>query len=131
MAQLSSTDMRIPIQYALSYPGRMASDLPQVDFVKIGALHFERPDMKAFKCLPLALRAAREGGAMPAVLNAANDVAVEKFALGEISFTDIPDIVERVMDKHISIKDPDLGEILSVDAWARAQAGSIIERSYL
>ncbi|MCU0651094.1 MAG: 1-deoxy-D-xylulose-5-phosphate reductoisomerase [Candidatus Omnitrophica bacterium] len=128
MAQLSVTDMRIPIQYALSYPKRLACGLAQVDFVKMGALHFEKPDMDAFKCLPLAFRAAHAAGTMPAVLNASNDVAVEKFAGGVIPFTDIPHIIEKVMDKHRPIKDPDLDEILSADAWARAQAGSIIER---
>ena len=130
MAQLSVTDMRIPIQYALSYPRRLASRLPSVDFVKMEAFHFERPDMDAFACLGLAFRAARTGGTMPAVLNAANDVAVDRFTDNSISFTEIPAVVERVLDKHRVMPRPGLDDIKTADAWARAAAVSIIERSY-
>jgi 1-deoxy-D-xylulose-5-phosphate reductoisomerase len=130
MAQLSVTDMRIPIQYALSYPKRLDCGLPSVDFVSTGAFHFERPDLDAFSCLGLAFRAARAGGTLPAVLNAANDVAVDRFTEGSISFTEIPAVIERVMDRHRAIPHPDLDDIKTADAWARAAAGNIIERSY-
>ena len=122
IAQLSVTDMRIPIQYALSYPRRLNSSLPSVDFVKTGALNFESPDTDTFPCLALALGAARTGGTMPAVLNAANDVAVEAFCQRRISFTGIPDMIERVMRKHRVKKQAGLDDIWRADAWARKEA---------
>jgi 1-deoxy-D-xylulose-5-phosphate reductoisomerase len=128
MAQLSVTDMRIPIQYALSYPDRVPCALPELDFVKMKSLNFEKPDMKAFRCLALALRAARAGGTMPAVLNAANDAAVEAFAANRIPFTGIPVIIERVMDKHRVKPHPDLDDIRVSDAWARMAAVKLLER---
>jgi 1-deoxy-D-xylulose-5-phosphate reductoisomerase len=128
MAQLSVTDMRIPIQYALSYPDRIVCRLPTVDFVKMKAFHFEKPDISSFGCLGLALRAARTGGTMPAVLNAANDVAVEGFSGGCIPFTGSPALIERVMDKHRIKPRPDLDEIKIADAWARMAAAKLLER---
>ena len=128
MAQLSATDMRIPIQYALSYPGRMECRLPSVNFVKMKSLNFEKPDISAFGCLGLALRAARAGGTMPAVLNAANDVAVDGFSGNRIPFTGIPVVIERVMDKHRIKPRPDLEDIKISDAWARMAAAKLLER---
>jgi 1-deoxy-D-xylulose-5-phosphate reductoisomerase len=127
MAQLSVTDMRVPIQYALSYPERIASRLPAVDFVKMKSLNFEKPDMSAFRCLALALRAARAGATMPAVLNAANDVAVGAFVANRIPFTGIPVVIERVMDKHRIKPRPDLEDIKNSDAWARMAAVKLLE----
>ena len=128
MAQLSVTDMRIPIQYALSYPQRIDNRLPAVDFVKTQCLHFEKPDMAAFGCLRLAIAAAREGGTMPAVLNAANDAAVDGFVGHRISFTDIPAVIGRVMDKHRVKPRPNLNDIKIADAWARLAAAEIIRK---
>jgi 1-deoxy-D-xylulose-5-phosphate reductoisomerase len=128
LAQLSVTDMRIPILYALSYPMRFPSRLPPVDFVKLGGLHFEKPDTRTFKSLFLALRAARSGGSMPAVLNAANDVAVDAFADHRILFTDIPDVIERTMDRHRLRQRPDIGDIKAADAWARITVAQILEK---
>jgi len=122
MAQLSATDMRIPIQYALSYPDRITGSVAPVAFVKTKALRFEKPDMAAFPCLALALRAAAAGGTMPVILNAANDVAVEAFCGRRIRFVDIPRVIERVMDAHRSLKRPALGDIKEADAWARNRA---------
>jgi len=129
MAQLSATDMRIPIQYALSYPVRIPSSLSSVDFVKTGALHFEEPDMDAFPCLGLALRAARTGGTMPAVMNAANDAAVEAFCGRRIAFVEIPVVIRRVMEAHRVKARPDLDDIRGADAWARKKASQTLGKA--
>jgi len=126
IAQLSITDMRISIQYALSYPRRIKTNLPGLDFIKVGALHFEEPDMEAFPCLGLALRAARTGGTMPAVMNAANDVAVEAFSNERISFIEIPAVIELVMRRHRTEKHPSINVIREADIWARREAACII-----
>ena len=126
MAQLSVTDMRIPIQYALTYPERVANSFPALDFYKLKGLHFEKPDLYRFPCLGLASRAARELGTMPAVLNAANEVSVEGFLKGRLDFISIPRIIEKAIDRHKNIPQPDLGDILRADAWARQEAGRII-----
>ena len=126
MAQLSVTDMRIPIQYALSYPRRLSNDLPGVDFCKLGSLTFEKPDFKKFPCLRLAYRAAECSGTMPAVLNAADEMAVEAFINRSIDFVSIPRVIEKIMDKHKNKTDPELGDILEADKWARKQAQNII-----
>ena len=129
LAQLSATDMRIPIQYALSYPQRFSSNsFPRIDFYKLKELHFEKPDFKKFPCLRLAYLAARELGTMPAVLNAANEVCVEGFLNKRLSFVSIPQVIEKVMDRHRNIKRPDLGDIQDADGWARIEARKIIER---
>ncbi len=121
-AQLSLPDMRYPIQYALFYPERAPDSwLPHIDFNDISAraLTFETPDMERFPCLRMALEAGRRGGTCPAVLSAADEVAVEMFLQGHIGFTDIPSLVERALGKHRSISNPSLDDILSADAWAR------------
>jgi 1-deoxy-D-xylulose-5-phosphate reductoisomerase len=128
MAQLSATDMRIPIQYALSYPERLSSNsFPAVDFYKLKELHFEEPDFKRFPCLGLAYRAARALGTMPAVLNAANEACVEGFLNKRLRFISIPEVIERVMDRHSNKKHPDLCEIQDADSWARREALKVIE----
>ncbi len=128
MAQLSATDMRIPIQYALSWPRRLGGSAQYLDFAKLGALHFEKPDFKKFPCLGLAYRVARELGTYPAVLNAANEVCVEEFLKENTVFTTIPKVVERVLDKHRNIRKPDLEDILDADSWARRTAYRFIAR---
>jgi len=122
MAQLSVTDMRIPIQYALSYPKRLPSNLKGIDFYRLSKLHFEKPDLKKFPCLGLAYQAAADLGSMPAVMNAANEESVNNFLNKRISFLAIPKIVEKVMQRHKKIANPDLSDIIKADAWARQEA---------
>ncbi|MEK6727477.1 MAG: 1-deoxy-D-xylulose-5-phosphate reductoisomerase [Candidatus Omnitrophota bacterium] len=122
IAQLSATDMRIPIQYALSYPERFANSLPTVDFYKLKELHFEKPDFKKFPCLKLALQVAAELGTKPAVLNAANEVSVREFLNRRINFVDIPRIIERVLGSHRNKLKPDLADIIDADSWARLES---------
>ncbi|HNX80877.1 MAG TPA: 1-deoxy-D-xylulose-5-phosphate reductoisomerase [Candidatus Omnitrophota bacterium] len=123
MAQLSETDMRIPIQYALTYPDRAVNaGLQGIDFTSIGAFHFEKPDMRSFPCLRLAYAAATEGGTAPCVLNAANEVAVETFMKEKISFIKIADIVERVLAKHRVRAALSLAQVFAADNWARQEA---------
>lgn len=126
LAQLSATDMRIPIQYALSYPQRLSNSLPRVDFYKLKGLHFEKPDFKKFTCLRLAYQAAEELGTKPAVLNAANEVSVQEFLNKRLKFSDIPKVIERVFDKHRNIVKPDLTDIRKADLWARNESYKII-----
>jgi len=123
IAQLSTPDMCLPIQYALTYPERAGSDRVQTDFAKLGSLTFEEPDLGRFPALNLARRAGEVGGTMPAVLNAANEVAVEAFCNCRISFEQISQTVAGVMGRHQLVAHPSLDEILSADAWARAEAG--------
>lgn len=125
MAQLSVPDMCLPIQYALTYPERAPSTRVQTNLVELGALSFEKPDPDRFPALRLARRAGEIGGTMPAVLNAANEVAVEAFLNRRIRFSDIPQIVEQVMESHTVVENPDLPQILEADHWARARAGSL------
>jgi 1-deoxy-D-xylulose-5-phosphate reductoisomerase len=126
LAQLSATDMRIPIQYAISYPERLQNSLPCIDFYKLKGLHFEVPDFKRFPCLRLAYHAARELGTAPAVLNAANEVSVEEFLKKRLDFVAIPKIIEKVLERHRNKKNPNLGDILEADKWARQEAYRII-----
>jgi len=125
MAQLSTPDMCLPIQYALTYPERVQSARVQTNLAKIGSLNFEEPDETRFPSLRLARRAAQIGGTMPAVLNAANEIAVEAFCERKIRFTDIPEIVAKTMDSHRPVSHPQLDEILDADRWAREKAKSI------
>ncbi|HYT59433.1 MAG TPA: 1-deoxy-D-xylulose-5-phosphate reductoisomerase [Haliangiales bacterium] len=122
IAQLSTPDMCLPIQYALTYPDRIGSDRVQTDFAKLGSLTFEEPDLDRFPSLNLARRAGEVGGTMPAVLNAANEVAVEAFCNCRIGFEEISQTVARVMKRHQPVEHPSLDEILCADAWARAEA---------
>ncbi|MEA1959459.1 MAG: 1-deoxy-D-xylulose-5-phosphate reductoisomerase [Chloroflexota bacterium] len=128
-AQLSIPDMRFPIQYALFYPERVQNDsLPHLDFINIengsagSALTFEAPDMDKFPCLRLAFEASRAGGTYPAVLSAADEVAVDRFLKGQIGFMDIPRIISSVIDEHSSIAEPALDDVLAADSWARERA---------
>ena len=122
LAQLSTPDMCLPIQYALTYPARAASDRVQTNLAEIGRLDFEEPDPDRFPALNLTRRAGEVGGTLPAVLNAANEIAVDAFCAGEISFTEITSTVSRTMDAHDWVAEPTLDEILSADQWAREAA---------
>lgn len=115
MAQLGTPDMRLPIQYALYYPERRYLDGERLDFAKLGQITFEEPDMETFLGLPMAIQAAREGGSMPTVFNAANELAVKKFLHEEIRFLDIYDIIGQSMGRHKKTESPDLDEILAVE----------------
>lgn len=119
-AQLSYPDMRLPIQYALSYPERLPNpELPRLDWSQIKELTFEPPDFDNFPCLRSAIEAGKQGGTYPAVLCAADEVAVELFLAQRIKFTDIARLVELALNEHKSITHPSLEEILAADAWAR------------
>jgi 1-deoxy-D-xylulose-5-phosphate reductoisomerase len=119
-AQLSYPDMRLPIQYALSYPERLPNPaLPRLDWSQIKELTFEPPDFDNFPCLRSAIEAGKQGGTYPAVLCAADEVAVELFLAQRIKFTDIARLVELALNEHKSITHPSLEEILAADAWAR------------
>ncbi len=122
LAQLSSPDMCLPIQYALTYPERVSSQRVQTNLTQLGNLTFEEPDPKRFPALALARRAAEIGGTQPAVLNAANEVAVEAFLKGRINFPQISEIVSSTLERHEPLLHPTLEQILTADAWARVQA---------
>jgi len=119
LAQLGVTDMRLPIQYAFSYPERWHSPLPGLDLARCGRLDFHLPDHEKFPGLRLAYRALEAGGGLPVVLNAANEVAVEEFLAGRLTFTSIPLLIERVMDAHAPAVVKSLAEVRHVDRWAR------------
>ena len=123
IAQLGVTDMRLPIQYACSYPERWDAALPRLDLAKAGRLEFHEPALDRFPCLALAYRALREGGAAPVVLNAANEVAVASFLEGRLGFTSIPVVIERTLNAHQGQSVFTLELIRQVDAWARERAG--------
>jgi len=122
LAQLSTPDMCLPIQYALTYPDRAASDRVQTNFAKLGKLEFEEPDIERFPAIELARRAGEIGGTLPAVLNAANEVAVEAFVNRKINFHQITETVRCVMDAHKTVLHPTLEQILEADNWARKAA---------
>lgn len=122
LAQLSTPDMCLPIQYALTYPDRAASERVQTNFPKVGSLTFEEPDTERFPAIELARRAGEVGGTLPAVLNAANEIAVEAFVNRKINFPQITTLVQRVMDAHQVVAHPSLDQILAADAWARQEA---------
>lgn len=122
IAQLSVTDMRIPIQYALSYPQRLPNKFGSVDFYKLAKFHFEKPDFKKFPCLELSYQAAQEMGTLPCVLNAANEVCVNEFLNGRLGFLSIPKVIKKVLKRHRNKTNPDLEDILQADKWARREA---------
>lgn len=116
IAQLGTPDMRMPILYAFSYPDRKPRNAERLDLAQVGTLDFKKMDLERYKCLALAYRAIEVGGTLPVVMNAVNEVAVQLFLDGKISFLDIETIIEREMDAHIVTENPDLDTILAVDA---------------
>lgn len=122
LAQLGVTDMRIPIQYALTYPDRCPTGLAHLDLIRLGQLRFEKPDIRKFPSLALAFHAGRKGGTLPSVLNAADEVAVNAFLNGKIRFSQIYRIVERTVLKHRVKASPVLQDIRDADVWAREEA---------
>ncbi len=122
IGQFGLPDMRIPIQYALTYPQRLKNNFLRISFLKTSSLTFAPPDLKTFPCLTYAYQAVESGGTMPTVLNAADEIAVKLFLENKIKFLDIPKIILKTMTKHRVIKNPSLEEILEVDQWARKKA---------
>ncbi len=122
IAQMSTPDMCLPIQYALTYPDRVPNDRVQTDLAAIGSLEFQSPDEDKFPALRLAREAGERCGTLPAVLNAANEVAVQAFCDQQLSFLGIPQLVSKVMEDHQVVDQPDLGQILQADQWAREHA---------
>ena len=127
LAQLSHSNMCFPIQYAVTWPDRVPNSLPPLDFGKLAELQFAPPRYDDFPALGLARRAGETGGTLPAVLNAANEIAVSAFLEKRMSFPQIWQTVEQVMNAHASVAHPDLDEILRADQWARAEAGRYVE----
>ena len=127
-AQLAPTDMRLPIQYALAYPERLGPVLSGLDFYEMRELNFEKPDQKKFPCLRLALEAAKEGKTYPAVLNTANELAVEAFLNQKISFLSIPKLIEVVLSDHTPVRVRELKNVKEAERWARLKTGELIEK---
>lgn len=119
IAHLASPDMHQPIQYALFWPDRRELDIPELDLLSVGDVHFEKPDTDTFRGLPLAYRASEAGGSMPTVFNAANEEAVSLFMKDRIHFLDIYDLIEAAMDEHSVVPNPSLEEVLAVGEEAR------------
>jgi 1-deoxy-D-xylulose-5-phosphate reductoisomerase len=128
IAQLGVTDMRHAIQYALTYPARYPCELPPLNLTELSALHFEAPDLERFPCIKLAYRALRAGGTLPAALNAANEEAVQAFIDERISLTDIPKVIEEVIDAHNIQTVDNLDTVLAADGSARLHAATVVDR---
>lgn len=127
LAQLGPTDMRIMIQYALTYPRRLSAPVPRLNLQEVRTLNFEPADFDKFPCLSLAYTAADVGGTLPVVLSSADEVVVAAFLNADIGFMDIPAILGRVMDQHLVTAEPTLSDILEADRWAKATARSLIK----
>lgn len=125
IAQLGNPDMRVPIQYALTYPDRYATPTTRLDLAAIGKLHFREMDYTRFPCLRMAFESGKQGGITPTVYNAANEIAVARFLKGDISFLQIEDIIEASLQKHESYANPTIEVIHEQDQWARSFAASI------
>ena len=128
IAQLASPDMRIPISYALSYPRHLRGELASLDLLDIGTLSFEKPDRKRFRCLDLALTAGKIGESMPAVLNGANEIAVNAFLEGKIGFLQIPQIIEKTMERHDTVPINSIDQAIETDRWAKSWAKELVEK---
>lgn len=129
IAQLGVTDMKHAIQYALTYPERKTACMEPLDFTRLTELNFETPDLERFPCLGLAYRALKAGGTTPAALNAANEVAVQAFLDGKIRLSDIPKIIESIIDSHEPTEVSSLDAVLEADAWARSRAIMKLEKT--
>lgn len=122
IAQMGVPDLRVPIQYALTYPNRLVSPAASLDLTELGKLHFRKMDFDRFPCLRMAYESGKIGGSMPAVFNAANEVAVSRFVAGEITFLDIETVIETALEHHDVVASPSLEQLDEVDAWARRTA---------
>jgi 1-deoxy-D-xylulose-5-phosphate reductoisomerase len=129
-AELSIADMRLFIQNVLTYPVKKSGLIRNLDLIETGQLTFRKPDLERFPALKLAYDAGREGGSSPVVLNAANEVAIEGFIKQKISFTEIPEIVDRTLQNHKIIKNPDLETIYEIDNWSRRKAEEVLRNCY-
>ncbi|MCD6333696.1 MAG: 1-deoxy-D-xylulose-5-phosphate reductoisomerase, partial [Bacteroidales bacterium] len=127
-AQMGMPDMRLPILFALNYPGRSPASFPRLDFREINQLNFSYPDKKKFPNLNIALKALRQGGNIPCVMNAANEVAVTAFLQKKISFTGMPEVIERTIGQASYISDPGLEDYFASDLEARKIAESIVSQ---
>ncbi|MDR1942707.1 MAG: 1-deoxy-D-xylulose-5-phosphate reductoisomerase [Endomicrobium sp.] len=130
IAQLSTPDMRLPIQYVLTYPERLKSNIKFLNLVEVGRLEFYKPDFNKFPCLKLAYLAAEKGGSLPTVMNASNEIAVKSFLDKEIKFTDIAKIVDKTMKAHKISKNIFLEIFFESDSWARVYARNLIEKEF-
>ena len=129
LAQCSPCDMRLPIQYALSFPQRwMEQHVPRLDLTQLSAWHFQAPDLEQFPCLRLALTAAAAGGSVCVALNGANDIATQAYLEGQLGFLDIPRVIADTLEQHQSIPHPTLEEVLDVDKWSRQTASELIHQ---
>jgi 1-deoxy-D-xylulose-5-phosphate reductoisomerase len=128
IAQMGIPDMKGAIAYGLSHPRRLPLDVPSPDFAHIGRLTFEEPDLKRFPCLTLAYRAGKQGGTLPSVLNAANEVAVAAFLDNRLPFTGIYPIIDQTLNRHCAENDAGLGQIIEADRWARETALGLVRR---
>ena len=127
IAQLGVPDMTIPISYALSYPHHLRNHLSPLDLLTAGDLQFQKPDMSRFRCLALALEAAKTGGTMPAVLNGSNEIAVDAFLKGQIGFLDIPALIEKTMRTHNVSSVDNIAAVVEADGWARRETREHLE----
>jgi 1-deoxy-D-xylulose-5-phosphate reductoisomerase len=127
LAQMGIPDMRMPISYALTYPERIINNLSSLNLIKTEKLEFRKPDLKIFPCLRLAYEAGICGGTTPAVLNAANEIAVAAFLEQQIKFVDLPRIIDKVLSAHLCTIDPSLEAILNADSWARIKTKEILK----
>lgn len=128
IAQLGIPDMYIPISYALSYPRHKPNPLPTLELDQVGDLSFSKPDLSRFRCLALALQAANTGGSMPAVLNGANEIAVDAFLKEEIRFLDIPELIEKTMNAHEPHAIENIEMVMAADNWARNTAREVLSK---
>jgi len=126
IAQLGITDMKLPIQFALTYPDRRETPFERLDFTNIKSFSFEQPNIMKYPCLSLAMAAAKIGGTATAVLNAADEVAVGAFLNGKIGFLKIPAIIEKVLLNHRYVESPTLDQIFESDKWAREESARFI-----
>lgn len=127
VAQLGPADMRLPIQFAVTYPHRVCNNYKRLDWTRYGRLTFENPDMETFRCLKLAYSALKAGGTMPAVMNGANEAAVALFLERKIGFMDIPEIIESAMKNHKTIASPTMEDIIQADLSAKRFVEGLLE----
>lgn len=126
-AQMGFPDMKLPIQYALAFPKRIANNFPRYDFKKVNTLTFEEPDLRTFRNLGLAIEALNKGGNLPAVMNAANEIAVFAFLRNRLNFLDMTDVIEKTMNKVSFVQEPTLEEYFESDGMARNYAADLIK----